>query len=86
MPTRWIGPLPKDSTLETGGQGRMRVHMVKNNVMDKLGYSSKMNAEWEFLSMLKDEGRKAAEEFLAERGDDIGKTSTLDIDLLIKGD
>jgi NTE family protein len=64
---------------------RMRVHMVKNNVMDQLGYSSKMNAEWEFLSMLKEAGRKAAEEFLAEHGGDIGKTSTLDIDRLIKG-
>ena len=29
-------------------------------VMDKLGYSSKLNAEWDFLSMLRDEGRKAA--------------------------
>ncbi len=79
------GNLTDTSNSEGALWARMRVHMVKNNVMDQLGYSSKMNAEWEFLSMLKEAGRKAAEEFLAEHGGDIGKTSTLDIDRLIKG-
>lgn len=65
---------------------KMRVHMVHNKVMDLLGYSSKMNAEWEFLTMLRDEGRKAAETFLAANGEHIGKRSTLDIDRLIEGD
>ena len=32
--------------------------------MVELGYSSKLNAEWEFLCMLRDEGRRAAEAFL----------------------
>lgn len=62
---------------------RMRVHIVRNSVMDKLGYSSKLNAEWDFLSMLKAKGRAAAEEFLATNGNDLGKTSTVDIDQLI---
>ena len=62
---------------------RMRVHIVRNTVMSKLGYSSKLSAEWDFLSMLKQEGRKAAEAFLIEHGHDLGKTSTLDIDQLI---
>jgi NTE family protein len=62
---------------------RMRVHMVRNPVMNKLGYSSKLNAEWDFLSMLRDQGRKSAEEFLAQHADDIGKRSTLPIDQLI---
>jgi NTE family protein len=62
---------------------RMRVHIVRNPIMTKLGYSSKMNAEWEFLSMLRDEGRKSAEEFLTIHRDDIGKRSTLDIDQLL---
>jgi NTE family protein len=64
---------------------RMRVHMVRNCLMDKLGYSSKLNAEWDFISMLRDEGRKAGDEFLAQHGDSIGKRSTLDIDLLLNG-
>ena len=63
--------------------GRMRMHMVRNRIMDKLGASSKLNAEWEFVSMLRDEGRKAGEEFLTENADDIGKRSTLDIDRLL---
>jgi NTE family protein len=62
---------------------RMRVHMVRNHVMDKLGASSKLNAEWEFVSMLRDEGRTAAEEFLVEHAGNIGKQSTLDIDRLL---
>ena len=44
-----------------------------------------MNAEWDFLSMLRDEGRKAADEFLTEHGDGIGKRSTLDIDRMVEG-
>jgi NTE family protein len=53
--------------------------------MDKLGYSSKLNAEWDFLTMLHEEGREAAEEFLSEHGESIGKRSTLDIDRLVEG-
>jgi NTE family protein len=68
---------------EVAHWSRMRVHIVRNSVMNKLGYSSKLNAEWAFLSMLKEEGRKAADEFLKQHGDDIGKTSTADIDQLL---
>ncbi|RTL54743.1 MAG: patatin-like phospholipase family protein [Bradyrhizobiaceae bacterium] len=62
---------------------RMRVHVVRNPVMTKLGYSSKLNAELDFLTMLRDEGRKSAEVFLTEHADDIGRRSSLDIDQLI---
>jgi NTE family protein len=64
---------------------RMRVHLVPNKIMDTLGYSSKMNAEWDFLTMLRDEGREVADEFLTEHGDSIGKRSTLDIDRIVEG-
>ena len=73
-----------------GGEGanwaRMRMHIVTNNVMQDLGYSSKLNAEWAFLTMLRDEGRKAAQLFLDEHGDAIGKRSSLNFDKLIEGD
>ena len=42
----------------------MRIHRVASDVMVELGYSSKLNAEWDFLSMLRDEGRRAAQAFL----------------------
>jgi NTE family protein len=63
---------------------QMRVHLVRNDIMATLGYSSKLNAEWDFLSMLRDEGRKAAEEFLQANGDQIGVRSTLDLDILLE--
>jgi NTE family protein len=48
-----------------------------------LGASSKLNAEWEFLTMLRDEGRRSAEEFLTAHAVDLGARSTLDIDDLV---
>ncbi|MEN4921518.1 patatin-like phospholipase family protein [Achromobacter spanius] len=61
----------------------MRIHRVSSDKMVELGYSSKLNAEWEFLRMLRDEGRKAADEFLTTHGHDLGKRSTLDIDEML---
>jgi NTE family protein len=29
----------------------MRIHRISGEVMTELGYSSKLNAEWEFLCM-----------------------------------
>jgi len=72
-----------------GGEGaawaRMRMHVVQNRVMVDLGYSSKLNAEWDFLSMLHAEGRQAAEAFLTAHGEAIGHRSTLDFDALLAG-
>ena len=71
-----------------GGEGAMwaamRIHRVASDGMVELGYSSKLNAEWEFLSMLRDMGRNAGEEFLARHGSDVGTRSTLDIDRLVE--
>jgi len=64
---------------------RMRIHMVSNNIMATLGYSSKLNAEWSFLRMLRDEGRKACETFLATHGEGIGQRSTVNLDVLLEG-
>ncbi|CAH2402980.1 hypothetical protein MES4922_300152 [Mesorhizobium ventifaucium] len=47
-------------------------------MMVDFGYSSKLNAEWAFLTMLRDEGRKSANAFLAAYADDLGKTSSHD--------
>lgn len=58
----------------------MRIHRIASDLMAKLGYSSKLNAEWEFLTMLRDEGRIAAEGFLNAHGADLGVRSTLDLD------
>jgi NTE family protein len=49
----------------------------------EFGASSKLNAEWEFIALLKEEGRKSADAFLADHGDDIGRRSTADVDVLL---
>ena len=65
--------------------GRMRIHRIAGEVMLDLGYSSKLNAEWAFLSMLREEGRKAADAFLQAQTDNLGKRSSLDLDELSRG-
>ena len=61
----------------------MRIHRVASDMITGLGASSKLNAEWEFLTMLRDEGRRSAEEFLTAHAVDLGARSTLDIDDLV---
>ncbi|MCP3473970.1 patatin-like phospholipase family protein [Bradyrhizobium sp. CCGUVB1N3] len=62
---------------------RMRTHRVKSDILTRFGASSKLNAEWEFVSMLRAEGRRAASEFLERHGEDIGQRSTADLDVLL---
>jgi NTE family protein len=62
----------------------MRIHLISSTTIDELGASSKFNAEWDFLSMLRDEGRRCAEAFLTSHGANVGKRSTLDLDVLLK--
>jgi NTE family protein len=61
----------------------MRIHRVASDLMVNLGSSSKLNAEWDFLCMLRDAGRAAAESFLAAHGADLGRRSSYDVDLLL---
>jgi NTE family protein len=62
----------------------MRVHLIASKVLAELGASSKFNAEWDFLCMLRDEGRRATEAFLAANSDNIGKRSSIDLDILLQ--
>lgn len=64
---------------------RMRVHRIASDAMTELGYSSKLNAEWDFLTMLHDEGRRSAEAFYRAHRDEIGKRSSLDLAEFTKG-
>ncbi|TCR72195.1 patatin-like phospholipase family protein [Rhizobium sp. BK376] len=70
---------------EGAAWAKMRVHMVPNPLMATLGYSSKLNAEWDFLSMLKEEGRNSAEVFLDRHGHMLGVQSSIDLDVLLEG-
>jgi NTE family protein len=61
----------------------MRTHRILSDKLTDFGASSKLNAEWEFVSLLKEEGRKSADAFLTVHGEDIGKRSTADLDVLL---
>jgi NTE family protein len=64
---------------------QMRVHRITSAAMNELGYSSKLNAEWDFLCYLRDEGRRSADAFLQAHADDLGIRSSLDIDAVVEG-
>jgi NTE family protein len=70
---------------ESAKWAAMRIHRISSEMMVELGYSSKLNAEWEFLCMLRDEGRRAAEAFLRDHHEDLGRRSTFDLDQLLEG-
>jgi len=63
---------------------QMRVHLIASKVLAQLGASSKFNAEWDFLCMLRDEGRRAAAAFLTADGANIGQRSSIDLDILLQ--
>jgi NTE family protein len=63
---------------------RMRIHRIASPMMTDLSASSKLLAEWAFLCMLRDEGRRAAQAFLDEHGEAVGVRSSFDIDELIE--
>jgi NTE family protein len=62
----------------------MRIHRVASEMLTELGASSKLNAEWEFFSLLHDEGRRSAQVFLETHALDLGRRSTLDLDVLLQ--
>jgi NTE family protein len=61
----------------------MRIHRISSATMTELGYSSKLNAEWDFFAMLRNEGRRSADAFLDAHASDLGVRSTLDLDAFL---
>ena len=62
----------------------MRIHLIASSMLSTLGASSKFNAEWDFLCMLRDEGRRSAESFLSAHAGNVGKQSSIDLDVLLQ--
>jgi NTE family protein len=63
---------------------RMRTHRIWTDRLAEFGASSKLNAEWQFVAMLREEGRHSANQFLAAHAGDLGKRSTTDLDVLLQ--
>jgi NTE family protein len=62
---------------------QMRTHRIMTDALANFGASSKLNVEWDFVLMLRNEGRLAASEFLKTHADDLGQRSSADIDVLL---
>jgi NTE family protein len=71
-----------DAGFDDGGRlKRMLIHTVDaEDVLGNLGVSSKLNADWSFLSKLFELGRERASTFLDNHFDDIGTRSSTDIE------
>ena len=83
---RMIALLRQVANLERGESEKwahMRIHRIASDMMVKLHASSKLLAEWEFLCMLRDDGRRCAQEFLERHAEDIGVKSSFDLDQLL---
>ncbi|WP_407157566.1 patatin-like phospholipase family protein [Bradyrhizobium sp. STM 3557] len=62
---------------------QMKAHRIKSDMLATFGASSKLNAEWAFVSKLREEGRRAASAFLDDHGADLGERATADLDILL---
>ena len=80
----FVDKLLDDGRLSTDDYRKMRVHMIDGaQEMLALDASSKLNAEWAFLTHLRDIGRRAADRWLKAHFDDIEVRSTLDLDAVL---
>lgn len=74
-----------DRLLSSGANpgGRFRKVFIHNinpeKIMQRYNLSSKLNADWAFLSTLRDHGRQYAEEWLNQHYDKIGLESTCNV-------
>ena len=63
----------------------MRIHRISGDALTEFGSSSKLNAEWPFLCMLRDKGREAVETFMANHAGDLNVRSSFDLSPLLEG-
>jgi NTE family protein len=76
----FVSRLIDDGTVAAGSMKRMLVHAIEGGAfMQTLGVSSKLNADWEFLTHLMELGRAQAEAWLADHFASLGERSTIDI-------
>ncbi len=75
----FVSRLIDDGKVAEGDMKRMLIHAISDDeMMATLTVNSKLNADWEFLTHLRDVGRARAERWLAESFDRLGQESTAD--------
>lgn len=76
----FVNQLIDSGRLERADYRQIRMHRIDaDEAFKDLSASSKVNAEWAFLEYLRDLGRSAADDWLAEHYDAVGTRATLDI-------
>jgi NTE family protein len=76
----FVTRLINDGKLNGDGLRRILIHGISaDEVMVKLGVSSKLNADWDFLLHLHEAGRRYADAWLATSYDRLGRESTIDL-------
>ncbi|MEM1048805.1 MAG: patatin-like phospholipase family protein [Pseudomonadota bacterium] len=76
----FVTRLIDDGKLDSKEYMRVYLHRISaDEDLKPLSASSKLNAEWAFLTHLRDIGRRAADHWLAANFDRIGNESTLDL-------
>jgi NTE family protein len=76
----FVTDLIETDALKNGGLKKMHIHSLSAEVeMSRLSVASKLCADWEFLTDLKEIGRTTAESWLAANFDSLGRKSTIDI-------
>ncbi|TYB87171.1 patatin-like phospholipase family protein [Oceaniovalibus sp. ACAM 378] len=82
----FVARLIEEGKLDEAHYRLERIHIIENETaLMKLGASSKMNAEWEFLTHLRDLGRETAASWLDRNHADIGTRSTVDLRRMFQG-
>ena len=77
----FVTKLIDDGTVNDDRMKRMFVHSIEaDDFMRKLGVSSKLNPDWEFLTHLRDVGRDSAEHWIEAYFDALGERSTVEIE------
>ena len=76
----FITQLIDDGAVKDGNLKRILVHSIDaDDYMAGLGYSSKLNPDWDFLVHLRDIGRERARDWIEESFDKIGAESSVDL-------
>lgn len=76
----FVTRLIDDGELDSKNYKRMLMHMIEaEDALETFGASSKLNADWDFLSKLKGIGCEAAENWLDKNFEMLGEDSTIDL-------
>jgi NTE family protein len=77
----FVTKLIDDRAAQEGRLKRMLIHAIDaQDFMRELGVSSKMNADWEFLTHLRDVGRERAEAWLEANFDAVNQRTSVDLE------